>query len=156
MSTDITHPKGLAVYGILTDFDNIRRKVLKNSPLANQKKLYGLTLQQSAAMNQVMLLMADYPQGVTLKMLSERVEMNSSAASVMVDKMVTKGFLERTINPNDRRTINIRLSAKGEKIISGARSLLIQELEKLTIDLTLEELNQLSAIAAKISKSAEV
>lgn len=154
MSTTNAQKMGLAVYQILSDFDSIRRKVLKESPLADQKKLYGLTLRQSAAVNQVMLLMGDYPQGITLKKLAEHLEMQSSAASIMVDKMVNKGFLERHENPEDRRTINIRISPKGAEIIKNARKLLIQKMEKIASALTDDEQQQLNAIATKLKEAA--
>lgn len=155
MSTQEESEIGLSVYQILSDFDGIRRKILKESPLANQKRLYGLTLRQSTAMNTVMLLMKDHPEGVTLKALSEHVEMNSSAASVMVDKMVVKGYLERAVNPRDRRTVNIRLSAKGEEIIESARTMLMERLAKIMEALSPAEQKQLAKIAQKIKGAVE-
>ena len=154
MSTANKRNAGMAIYQILSDFDDIRRKVLKNAPMANQKKLYGLTLRQSSAVNQVMLLMGNYPQGISLKSLADRMGMHPSAASIMVDKMVNKGFLERTENPNDRRTVCIRISDTGRQIISDARSLMQKELERFATRLTEEEQSQLAAIAAKLKDIA--
>lgn len=150
MQTSNTNQIGSAIYEILSDLDEIRRRVLRNAPMANQKKLYGLTLRQSAAVNQVMLLMTNYPQGITLKNLSDKMQMHPSAASIMVDKMVNKGFLERTENPNDRRTVCIRISAKGKEIITATRTLLKEEIEKYASVLTPEEEAQLVQIAAKL------
>lgn len=150
MCTKTTRSAGMAIYQILSDLDEIRRKVLKNTPMANQKKLYGLTLRQSTAVNQVMLMMSDYPQGISLKNLAERMHMHPSAASIMVDKMVNKGLLERSENPEDRRTICIRISSKGEEIINSARNLLQKEMERFAALLTPEEQIQISNIATKL------
>lgn len=150
MSENSSPRIGLAVYQILSDFDSIRRRILKDSPIADQKKLYGLTLRQSSAVNQVMLLTDKNPEGVTLKKLAEQLEMQSSAASVMVEKMVAKGFLERTENQRDRRTVNIRISEKGREVINNSRKLLVQKMEKFAFVLTDEEQKMLEEVAAKL------
>lgn len=145
----------MAIYQILTDLDDIRRRILKKAPMADQKKLYGLTLRQSSAVNQIMLLMDNHPQGLSLKKLADSMSMHPSAASIMVDKMVNKGLLERTENPNDRRTVCIRISPKGREIISTARTLLIEEMKSYASQLTLEEQDQLTHIAAKLKTIAD-
>lgn len=155
MSTPNTHQAGMSIYQILSNFDDIRRKVLKNVPSANQKKLFGLTLRQSSAVNQVMLLMSDHPKGISLKSLADRMLMHPSAASIMVDKMVNKGFLERTENPEDRRTVRIRISPKGREIITSARNLMEKEMDKLAAHLTEDEITQLYDIATKLRAIAD-
>lgn len=155
MSTQKAHQAGMAIYQILSNFDDIRRKVLKNVPMSNQKKLYGLTLRQSSAIHQVMLLMSHYPKGISLKNLADCMLMHPSAASIMVDKMVNKGFLERTENPEDRRTVCIRISPKGKEIITTARTLLIQEMERYANLLTDNEQTQLVSIAAKLKSISD-
>lgn len=153
MSEQNVQQIGLAIYQILSEFDEVRRRVLRKVPSANQKKIYGLTVRQSAAMSHVMMLMSDHPHGISLKSLSERMSMHPSAASIMVDKMVNKGVLERADNPNDRRTICIRLSAKGQEIIANARKLMQDEMEILATKLTAEEMEQLRNIAAKLKEN---
>lgn len=123
--------------------------------MANQKKLYGLTLRQSSAVNQVITLMDESPEGVSLKKLADRMLMHPSAASILVEKMVSKGLMERAENPKDRRTVLIRISNKGREIISNVHNHLLSEVGKLAARLSDEEQDQLIRIAAKIRETIQ-
>ena len=154
MHSNDTHKAGMAIYQILSDFDDIRRKVLRNAPMSSQKKLYGLTLRQSAAVSQVMMLTNDYPEGISLKQLSEQMVMKASAASILVEKMVGKGILERVENPNDRHSIRIRISPAGRELIQSTQQLLSSEMERFASILSIEEQEQLARITTKLKKHA--
>lgn len=135
----------------LSKYDDIRRSVIKKSSTEAQKRLRGLTLHQHTAVEKVMLLTASHPQGVTLREFATVMQISPSSASVMVDSLVNRGLLERSQNPTDRRTINIRISEKGGKIISESRGLAAKELSKLLSLLSEEDRDKLAAIMAKLS-----
>lgn len=145
---------GIMLHQILTVFDDVRRKVLKGTSAPLQKKLYGLTLRQSSAINQVMLLTQEAPEGVALKMLAQHMQMAVSATSIMVEGMVNKGLFVRAQNPADRRAVCIRLSDKGEQIFRETNQLILDEMSRLSSALTYEELISLHNISTKLSIAA--
>lgn len=79
----------------------------------HQKKLMGMTLRQLKALRIVSNMTIAQPEGIPLKMLAFRLGMTVPATSLLVESMVVKGFFDRSTNPNDRRSIRIRLSEKG-------------------------------------------
>ncbi|MBR5878973.1 MAG: MarR family transcriptional regulator, partial [Akkermansia sp.] len=93
-----------------------RRESIKAINAPSKKKLYGLTVRQGSAISQLRLMLEHEPMGVALKDLAARMQMTIPAASIMVDAMVTKGYMERTPNPNDRRAVCIRLTDKGNEL----------------------------------------
>lgn len=74
----------------------------------------GLTVAQRNLFSMVRRLSRNYPEGVILRVLAEKLGLSSSAVSVMVDSLVRRGILERVPAAADRRKILIRPSAAGE------------------------------------------
>lgn len=138
---------------LLLIMDELRRKSFKQTPPSQQKKMMGLTLRQGSALSQIRLLTSEFPQGVALKTLAENLKITVPAASLLVESMVSKGFFERTPNPEDRRAICIRLSEKGVQLCDEFDSLLQRKLDTLASDLTAEELGVLGNIIEKYSTS---
>lgn len=143
---------GVTLHQILTIFDDVRRKILKETSAPLQKKLYGLTLRQGSAINKVMLLTKETPNGVALNVLAQHMQMAVSATSILVESIVSKGLFVRTQNPNDRRAVCIRLSDKGEQVFREANALILAEMSKISTILTKEELSTLNNIAVKLNK----
>ena len=144
----------MAMQKILTSFDIVRRRIFRKTRFAKQNKLYGLSLRQSAAVSIVMQLTADRPEGVTLKEFSKEMQVSSPAASIMIDSVVVKGFVERVPDAVDRRVVRIRLSEKGKRIVNEVRGLIFSGMEKLSSALTAEERQQMLGIADKLSKAS--
>lgn len=132
--------------------DDMRRDSIKaiNSP--TQKKMYGLTVRQGSAVSQLKLMLEDTPEGVSLKDLAKRMQMTIPATSLLVDNMVTKGFLERKPNPNDRRAVCIKLTERGLSLFDDVYARFHDELDRRAQSLTAEELNAFSNIVEKISR----
>ncbi|NOR87393.1 MAG: MarR family transcriptional regulator [Bacteroidales bacterium] len=68
--------------------------------------------------------------------VAENMQLSLSRVSRIIDKMVNKGFLNRTTNKLDRRAIDIKMTAKGKetllKIIhyrDGREDMLTEQLE---------------------------
>ena len=72
--------------------------------------------------------------------------------SLLVDNMVTKGFLERKPNPNDRRAVCIKLTERGLSLFDDVYARFHDELDRRAQSLTAEELNAFSNIVEKISR----
>ena len=62
-----------------------------------------------------MMMELDKEDTITLNELASRLDLDKSTVSRTVDALVIKGFVNRTIPPDNRRTILITLTDKGEK-----------------------------------------
>jgi len=51
--------------------------------------------------------------------VAEKMSLSLSRVSRIIEKMVNKGFLNRTINKEDRRAIDIKMTKKGENILQS-------------------------------------
>ena len=62
------------------------------------------------------VIRAVFAESPTINRLAELLETTKQAASKLADAMVRQGFLQRFADPDDRRSIRLRLAAKGERV----------------------------------------
>jgi DNA-binding MarR family transcriptional regulator len=77
-------------------------------------KPYGISPQQY---NILRILRGQYPNTATVTLLTERMLDKSSNASRLVEKLRSKGLLDRCVCPEDRRAVNVRITEKGLQLL---------------------------------------
>ncbi|MCY8975434.1 MarR family winged helix-turn-helix transcriptional regulator [Bacillus atrophaeus] len=86
--------------------------------------------------------------------IAERMEVKPSAVTLMVDRLEQKNLVVRKHDTEDRRVINISLTAEGDKkfedILTGRKAILARYLSFLTE----EELLQAAQITQKLAQTA--
>lgn len=135
---------------LLDILDEFRRESIKAINAPSKKKLYGLTVRQGSAISQLRLMLEDEPRGIALKDLASRMQMTVPATSIMVDTLVTRGYMERTPNPNDRRAVCIKLTDKGNELFNDIYARFHDEIDRRAEVLTEEELEAFSRIVEKL------
>ena len=109
-------------------------------------KEYDISQQQ---FNILRILRGQKGKPASLKLLTERMLDKMSNTSRLVEKMLTKGLLERKICPNNRRQVEITLTEKGLSLCNEVSDKVnIQRKENVKI--TSEEAAELNRILDKI------
>ena len=119
--------------------DYMRDLSFNEQTAEHQKKMMGMTLRQLKALRIVSNMTIAQPQGIPLKLLASRLGMTVPATSLLVESMVVKGFFDRSTNPDDRRSIRIRLSEKGRANFEQICSSMDKRCDELFSLLTPEE-----------------
>jgi DNA-binding MarR family transcriptional regulator len=83
--------------------------------LRQQLNRYDITLQQY---NVLRILRGQRPNPATINLIKERMLDKMSDASRIVDRLVQKELVDRTVNTNDRRAVDILITNKGIDILS--------------------------------------
>lgn len=135
---------------LLDILDEFRRESIKALNDPTKKKIYGLTVRQGTSISQLRLMLENEPEGVALKDLASRMQMTIPAASIMVDTMVTKGYMLRTPNPDDRRAVRIKLTEKGEELFNEVYARFHDEIDRRAQVLSEEELKAFASIVEKL------
>ena len=92
--------------------------------------------------------------------LAERTATHQSSVSVVVRRLVDRGFVTRVASTSDRRRVHIALTAAGESLLRGApptvQSDLIHGMSRMRPDqrATLAELLELWVLASGIDLAA--
>jgi DNA-binding MarR family transcriptional regulator len=84
------------------------------------------------------LLILDAQTALTVSQLATKMDLARPAASILIDKLVQAGYVEREEEPTDRRRTNIRLSATGLRLVGclmrGTQEKLRAKLARLAPD----------------------
>ncbi len=102
-----------------------------------------------------MQALLDYEDGARQKELAETMRVNPSSMSELIDKLQTEGYIERTVDPEDRRATRISLTELGKARayeISDERE---ERIRPLFANLTEDEKQELLRLIRKLSPSAE-
>lgn len=132
--------------------DKLSQKGLATSAKKNVALLESLSVRQQKTLFAVITMTKLNPIGVNLKDLAARMNITVPAASVLVESMVQRGFLEREINPNDRRAVCIRISAVGQQIFDVIHQEMTIQVNKLITVITPEEREAFKIIIEKFYK----
>jgi DNA-binding MarR family transcriptional regulator len=75
-------------------------------------------------------------QPLRMSDLAEALGMTAASASALIDRMVQRGFVTRRSDPDDRRTVLVELSRRGQRILDimerGSSDHFTRMIEKMT------------------------
>jgi DNA-binding MarR family transcriptional regulator len=75
-------------------------------------------------------------QPLRMSELAEALGMTAASASALIDRMVQRAFVTRCSDPNDRRTVLVELSRRGQRILDvmerGSSDHFSRMIEKMT------------------------
>jgi DNA-binding MarR family transcriptional regulator len=125
--SEATPPFSKAEYEELARFRYGVRRYLRFSELAVRRA--GLRPQQY----QLLLAIKGYParDWLTVGEAAERLQIQHNSAVGLADRCERLGLIRREDHPTDRRIIVLRLTPKGEQVLSGLVQLHRQELDRL-------------------------
>ena len=104
-----------------------------------RKKLYKLSVRQCAVMANIRRYTLIHQEGIPMSILAERVGMSPSAASHMVDSLMSQGMVERHQSPTDRRAVLVTISQAFLTLASSIEKAQQKAIEELSVNLTEEE-----------------
>ncbi|MDP2189412.1 MAG: MarR family transcriptional regulator [Sphingobacteriaceae bacterium] len=107
---------------------------------------YDITLQQY---NVLRILRGSHPEPLTTLEIRNRMLDKMSDVSRIVDRMITKDLVSKSICPKDKRLVDVEITEKGIELLKRLKKLerdMDQQLERLTP----EEANQLSLLLDKL------
>jgi MarR family 2-MHQ and catechol resistance regulon transcriptional repressor len=87
--------------------------------------------------------------------IGRRVRLTSGSITSAVDRLEAKGLVERRLDPEDRRTRVVHLTAAGRKLIACAFADHERAMERAAAGLTPEERVEVVALLKRLGKYAE-
>ncbi|OGU27625.1 MAG: transcriptional regulator [Ignavibacteria bacterium GWA2_35_9] len=117
--------------------------------LTNHFKLlkpYDLTIQQ---FNILRILRGQYPNPATVKLLKERMLDKMSDASRLVEKLRSKGLVDRKVSDKSRRNVDVLITQKGLDLLAEIDKK-NSEFDQLIENLDTRETEQLNNLLDKL------
>ena len=124
--------------------------IFTNSWLSTQVKEhlspFGITPQQY---NVLRILKGQHPKAISTSVIRERMLDKMSDVSRMIDRLVQKELVVRTICETDRRLVDLVISQKGMELLLEIEKQ-IQDMDGIVKNLSEEEARQLNFLLDKI------
>ena len=92
------------------------------------------------------ILKGMYPKPASVKLLTERMIDKMSNASRLVEKLKSKGLVERHICSEDRRRVNVQLTEEGMLVLEKASKAMQNATESLAKSINPEEASMLNKL----------
>ena len=87
--------------------------------------------------------------------LAEKVFKDNASITRIIELLVKANFLQREINQNDRRKMNLKITASGQKILEDVYKIALKNRAKALEGITTEEIESVNAILKKISSNCK-
>ena len=109
------------------------------------EQLQDMTIDQGLAL----IFLNEHPE-LTQKEIAELVFKDNASMTRMINTMVEKKHLKRTINTEDRRRYKIKITDKGKDVLKTLPPIIHHNRNSSLKGITKNELNQLETILGKI------
>ena len=98
------------------------------------------------------LYFVDNNKNPSMKDVSEYFCISSPSATEMIERLIKSGLLTRKSNLEDRRSVNIEITAKGKKELGNAKKVASKFISKAVTNLSKKEVENFLEILRKINK----
>ena len=117
-----------------------------NEALTKALKPYGVSMQQ---FNVLRILRGRKGVPANLSTLNERMISKMSNTTRLVDKLIQKGYVERSVCESNRRKVDITITPEGKKCLEQMDRVMKETEEGLLEDFSLQELDELNQLLNK-------
>ncbi len=118
-----------------------------NHQKAETLRKHRLTLQQ---FNVLRILKGQQPNPASVKLIGERMIDKMSNVSRIIDRLLSKGLVDRRECPADRRQVDIKITEAGLRVVQEASRSLEKTINHVMLQLSEEELEQLNRMLDKL------
>lgn len=136
-----------------TVFHSIERAIKEYRKFSQKNisnKIVDLTIDQG-----MVLLFLDKHSELTQKEIAALIFKDNASMTRMINLMVNKKYLKRSMNKVDRRRFTIELTTKGKEVLETLPPIILSNREKSLEGISKEEMIQLETILKKIAANCE-
>ena len=129
-------------------------KAIRTYRMYSQKKLkengFKITVDQWL----VIKILLENP-GISQLQIAEKAFKDNASITRIIDLLVKSKYLDRKVNPKDRRTSILKVTNEGVDIINKVQDLVLQNRKIAQDGITIEELENLNSTLKKIIKNCQ-
>jgi len=115
--------------------------------VADMLKPFGISMQQY---NVLRILRGQKGKPANLSTIQERMINKMSNTTRLVDKLIEKGYAERTICESNRRKVEISITQNGLDLLTDIDPLTLSNNNEMLQDFSMNELNTLNTLLDKL------
>lgn len=97
--------------------------------------------------------LARAPEGLVMGDLSKRLMVTNGNVTALVERLVRNGLVERTVSPNDRRALVVRMTDEGREVFESVAPRHRAWIDEMMSDLPRQKVEQLYGLLADLKGS---
>lgn len=136
------------IEAIFHNFHAIRRAYSGASRFSSRR--FGMTFMQASVL---MMLMHEHE--LTISQLAMTLGISRSALSQLLDGLIDRDFIVRTVSNQDRRVAHVALTKRGMEHLKQMRQEGTREMTHMFDQLDDKEIDQIKRITAKLAQGAQ-
>ena len=109
-------------------------------------KPFGVSIQQ---FNVLRILRGQGDKPANLSTINDRMVTKMSNTTRLVDKLLSKGYVERQICPENRRKVEIKITKEGLKVLNDIDGIKVETEKKILSSFSPDELKKLNELLDK-------
>lgn len=119
-------------------------RLIENIPYIQRRVFSGIKKGDISRQKMNLLILVRNDNGMPMKYYIEKLKIKKSNFTKLSSDLIEKGYLERKINPKDRRSIILTITEKGKNIMSRERKDVRNSFYKKIQSLSKEEITNLN------------
>ncbi len=127
---------------------DILNKIRKNKPA----KFFNRIDETSAGMNFILAFLSESNCDVYASTIADKMQISRARVAVLIQKLISKGLIEKSSSNSDARIEVIKLTTKGFDEINKFKERMISDIVKLIEEVGIEEIHKFLDTSAKIKK----
>lgn len=127
---------------LIANFQCVNRSILRNKESINGPLPFG----------QKSVLFAINVEGVSsIKTIANSLQITSGAATQHVEALHSQGLVERETDPTDRRSVNVKLSDSGEKMLNELHQERLKKVHELFSEISDSEISVFNKVLKNVN-----
>lgn len=124
---------------------DVLNKIRKNKPA----KFFNKIDETYAGMNFILIYLSEH-NDVYASTVADKMQISRARVAVLIQKLVNKGLIKKSLSSTDARVEVIKLTKKGQKEIKIFKEKIISKITKIIEEIGLEEIYKFIDTSAKI------
>ncbi len=104
----------------------------------------------------MVLLFLDKHSELSQNEIASLIFRDNASMTRMINLMVNKGYIKRSMNPEDRRRFKLEISTKGRKVLDALPPIIISNREHALQGISLQEIAQATQTLQKIIANCQI
>jgi MarR family transcriptional regulator, organic hydroperoxide resistance regulator len=131
--------------------------VLAFSRLQTCREAFGRALGFTGSQFAVLIGTAyqQHDHGVSVRMLADHIQLASTHVTTEVGRLIAKGLLVKSVNPQDRRGVLVRLSPRGEAAVREVSAFVRRVNDLLFAGVSRRDFAEISAFLTRFAANSE-
>lgn len=114
---------------------DVLNKFRENKPM----KFFNKVDETSAGMNFVLVYLSEHSDDVYASTIAEKMQISRARVAVLIQKLINKGFIQKSISNLDGRIEVLRLTPLGEREVNAFKEYMLSNVTKLIERIGLKE-----------------